>query len=307
MMPDLTLSSGEPIRFRASSLRKFKGARLPGSEYWLAEQDDLAAHFQQYEQESYSISYRIFETSVDHLTIDATEKSDSLKIEIVLEGTLIIRDGAHQYTTNKGRYSIRRGGSSDLILLANDPLKYVVACIHENNFGPQLIAPVQSLSLSKQMKDLVTEILFNRYQSALLPFYYENSVRELLFLHAAQQTDLPETTLSAQDLSSVHKADRIIRENLHMHFSIQELSKKTGTNEFKLKKDFRTVFNTGLFGRLLQLRMEYAKLLLQTTSLAIKDISERTGYDTVAGFITAFRKYYGSPPGEWKNSNEQKD
>lgn len=306
MMPQLTLSGDEPIRFQASPLRKFKGVRLPGSEYWLAAGENFTAHFQQYEQHNYSISYRILETSTGNAIINIAEDPLLLRIEMVLEGSLIIQDGIHQYKIEKDQYRITRGTTSAIIPQANDPLKYIFACISDNHFDPQVQEILQPVSVSKQMSDLITEVLFNRYQSSLLPFYYENCVRELFFLHAAQRTGLPETKLSGQDLAAVHEADKIIRENLHQHFSIQELAQKTGTNEFKLKKDFRMVFNTGLFGRLLQLRMEYAKHLLQTTSLAIKDISEKAGYDTVAGFITAFRKYYGSPPGEWRNSNEQK-
>lgn len=305
MMPQLTLSGDEPIRFQASPLRKFKGVRLPGSEYWLAAGENFAAHFQQYEQDNYCISYRILETSIRDAIINISEDTSLLRIEMVLEGSLMIQDGIYQYKIEKDQYRITRGTTS-MIPQANEPLKYIVACISDNHFDPLFQEVSQPVSVSKQMSDLITEILFNRYQFSLLPFYYENCVRELFFLHAAQQTGLPDTKLSDQDLAAVHEADKIIRENLHQHFSIQELAKKTGTNEFKLKKDFRMVFNTGLFGRLLQLRMEYAKHLLQTTSLAIKDISEKAGYDTVAGFITAFKKYYGSPPGEWRTSNEQK-
>ncbi|PZR29617.1 MAG: hypothetical protein DI535_02595 [Citrobacter freundii] len=304
MMPDLTLSSNEVVLFHASPLRKFKGARLPGSEYWLAEREDLTAHFQQYYQDSYSICYRILKTASETCEVIIKE-TGRLRIEAVLEGNLVIRDGSHQHTIEKGQYHIVSGTVSELILRGNQPLIYLVAGISGDVIDLQLPGPGRLLSLSKQMSDLITELLFNRYQSSLLPFYYENCIRELFFLHAAQQTGSPDIKLSDQELTAVHEADKIIRENLHLHFSIQELAKKTGTNEFKLKKDFRTVFNTGLFGRLLQLRMEYAKHLLKATSLSIKDISEKTGYDTVAGFITAFKKYYGSPPGEWRDNKDQ--
>jgi AraC-like DNA-binding protein len=78
-----------------------------------------------------------------------------------------------------------------------------------------------------------------------------------------------------------------------------------GTNAFKLKKGFRLIFKMGVFGRLLYRRMEKAKLLLETTGKPIKDVAYEAGYETVAGFITAFRKRFGKTPLDWREEKNR--
>ena len=79
----------------------------------------------------------------------------------------------------------------------------------------------------------------------------------------------------------------------------------TGTNEFKLKRGFRQLFGMGVFHRLLFRRMAQAKMLLETTHQSIKEIAEIAGYDTVAGFIHAFRREFKVTPREWRNKQSE--
>jgi AraC-like DNA-binding protein len=51
--------------------------------------------------------------------------------------------------------------------------------------------------------------------------------------------------------------------------------------------------------------MEHAKLLLQTTNKSIGNVADLAGYDTVAGFIHAFRKRFGVTPREWRNQRKE--
>ena len=81
----------------------------------------------------------------------------------------------------------------------------------------------------------------------------------------------------------------------------------TGTNAFKLKKGFRLVFKMGVFGRLIHRRMERAKFLLENSSKPVKEIALDSGYTTVAGFITAFRKKFKMTPLEWRERTTSRE
>jgi len=59
----------------------------------------------------------------------------------------------------------------------------------------------------------------------------------------------------------------------------------------------------GTFERLLQRKMERAKNLLETTDRQVQDVSEMAGYETVTGFINAFRKQFKMTPKDWRKKS----
>jgi AraC-like DNA-binding protein len=81
----------------------------------------------------------------------------------------------------------------------------------------------------------------------------------------------------------------------------------SGTNKLKLKLGFKKAYGMGVFRRLLFRRMEHAKLLLSSTDKPINEIASLTGYDTVAGFIHAFRREFGLTPREWRNQERHEE
>jgi AraC-like DNA-binding protein len=81
----------------------------------------------------------------------------------------------------------------------------------------------------------------------------------------------------------------------------------TNSNSLKLKTGFNKVYGMGVFKRLVYRRMEHAKTLLSTTDKSIREIATLTGYDTVAGFIHAFRRTFGTTPREWRIQERKAD
>jgi AraC-like DNA-binding protein len=108
-------------------------------------------------------------------------------------------------------------------------------------------------------------------------------VRELLFLHLAQDKTVIPGQLFNKDIAMIYKADSLIAANLQKHYTIDELSRISGTNKLKLKVGFKKVYGMGVFKRLVFRRMEHAKLPLESTDKSIGEIANLTGYDTVAG------------------------
>lgn len=89
----------------------------------------------------------------------------------------------------------------------------------------------------------------------------------------------------------------IIEADISKHFILKQLAQKAGTNEFSLKKGFKHLFKTTIYQHLLTTRMIKAYELLLETNLKVKEIAKQCGYETLSGFITSFRKYYGVLPG----------
>ena len=97
-------------------------------------------------------------------------------------------------------------------------------------------------------------------------------------------------------LKKVFLAKDIIKNNLNIQLSINELSKKVYLNEFLLKKEFKNNFGVTIFEFALQERMSTAKRLLTNTSKPIYEIAELVGYKNPTHFSAAFKKIGGVTP-----------
>ena len=87
-------------------------------------------------------------------------------------------------------------------------------------------------------------------------------------------------------------------QDLAMPPTIADLSKFSGINQLKLKRDFKHMFGQTIYGYYLSRRMQAARDLLQTQSVTETAIS--LGYSNVSHFSTAFRKEFGLLPRDWK-------
>jgi AraC-like DNA-binding protein len=304
-MIELALSSGEIVPLKISPVRKFRGTRLPGSALYLPGKPGFSISVQQYDEPQFSICYRnIFFPRPTKL--NTREKSSALRLETVLTGELHIQDlSGNSMVLLPVQYHI-----TDTVFFQSSFEQHTNCSYFSAYYSRELldrmglsITPGGPKVIPAAMKELIFELLENPFDEELRPFYYENCLRQLLFFHLSAPNIPSPGELTDADLASIYYADRIISENLNSHFTIRTLARKAGTNEFVLKKGFQRLFGIGVFGRLLQRRMDKAKYLLENTNKPIKDVCELSGYETVAGFITAFRKKFGLTPRVWRKKN----
>lgn len=78
--------------------------------------------------------------------------------------------------------------------------------------------------------------------------------------------------------------------------TLEQLSRRIGTNPFKLKQLFRQYFANTPYGMLLDIRMEKAHSLLTTGKYSVGVVAEMVGYGHASNFSMAFTKYFGFPP-----------
>ena len=92
-----------------------------------------------------------------------------------------------------------------------------------------------------------------------------------------------------------------VQEYIFLEKSIDNLFHKMMiTNSFKLKKQFKMVFNTSVFHYLTELRMEYAKQLILEEEYSVALVSEELGYKNPQHFTVAFKKIFGYLPSKLK-------
>jgi AraC-like DNA-binding protein len=99
-----------------------------------------------------------------------------------------------------------------------------------------------------------------------------------------------------RDKAIAHQARDILFAEFKNPPSVEELAKRAGTNQFKLKQLFHHFFNNTPYGLLLEIRMNKAYQLLKSTNCSVGSAAEFVGYNHASNFSAAFVKYFGFPP-----------
>ena len=99
-----------------------------------------------------------------------------------------------------------------------------------------------------------------------------------------------------KDKTQLIGAKELLNERIHNPPTINELSKLVGVNEYKLKKGFKELFGTTVFGYVHQCRMDKAKYLLLETTKTAKEIAYEIGYGSPQHFSKAFKSQFGVAP-----------
>lgn len=157
-----------------------------------------------------------------------------------------------------------------------------------------------------QAMNLATQQILNcSYQGLSRRLYLESKAIELIALYFEQvllNTSSPNKvpTLKPGDVDLIHWAKEILLSDLRHPPSLLALAKQVGLNDCTLKRGFRQVFGTTVFGCLHQQRMERARLLLETGNLSVTQVAKAVGYASLSAFNIAFRKKFGTNPSVYK-------
>jgi len=103
---------------------------------------------------------------------------------------------------------------------------------------------------------------------------------------------------SKSDRTKIQQAQSIIMEHMSNPPTLIELSRLIGLNDYKLKKGFKEMFGTTVFGYLREKRLEKAFLLLQQGTMNVTDIANAVGYSNPSYFAEIFKKRFGINPRE---------
>lgn len=180
---------------------------------------------------------------------------------------------------------------------------FISTCSNENPAKQIKYSEIMSPEILTTVRDIVSCERTGHFRR----MYMETKVTELLLLQVEQLTQIQDTTIKIPkiDIERMHHARELVTQNIITPCSLIDLARKVGTNEFKLKKYFKELFGTTVFGYLNELKMNEAKQKLLKDELNIYQVAESLGYKTPNHFSTAFRKYFGYPPSQIKNHANQ--
>ncbi len=307
-MIQISLSSGDYLLLKESPKRKFKGLKIPGSTLYKAERAECALSLHIYQHRLYTITLRQFQFT-EAVRIITTETDNWLRLELPLSGNLsIIPKEGQPFQMVPGTYHL-----TDQPLFASDHLAGESTIYFSVHFSPELLASIGSdqsfmprttAPVPGDLLEMVYEILKCPFQESLRNFYYANKVRDILFSHTVSLPVVMPGELTPVQIAQMYEADRIMADNLDGKITIPELARKLGTNFVTLKRNYEKVFGVGIFPRLMQRKMEHIQLLLEKTDKPLKEIADLAGYQTLPGFINAFRKRFKITPKEWRKKRK---
>lgn len=161
----------------------------------------------------------------------------------------------------------------------------------------------ENLKATSEMVTIIKEITDCEREGIYKKMFIEAKIIQLLLLQLEQlccNNCTIKCQLKKSDTAKMHQVRDIILSNWKHPFSLKELAHLVGTNEFTLKKSFKTIFGTTVFGFLNDVKMEKAQNLLTKQELSITQVAELVGYKNATHFTTAFKKKYGTLPSALK-------
>lgn len=163
-------------------------------------------------------------------------------------------------------------------------------------YRPSIITPAKQTVLH--------QLLNCPYQGLVRKLYLESKVLELIALklesETSDATSSRRSTLRSQDVERIYQARDLLIRYFDNPPSLLNLAKQVGINDWKLKRGFRQVFGTTVFGYLYHHRMKVAQQLLIEKQLIVADVAKAVGYLNAGHFAAAFKKKFGMTPKEFR-------
>lgn len=147
--------------------------------------------------------------------------------------------------------------------------------------------------------------------------HFEQCLHEIDKLHCSQGTDtynFIDNCINAYrrhldkcnfDLNTIYKTKALaIADYIELNFADEILdhasllAQKFNLSERSMLRYFKQARNQTIHDYIIKIRMQHAIGLLETTTLAVKEVAARVGYHNPHYFSTAFKKFYGIRPTE---------
>ncbi|MEM6830974.1 MAG: AraC family transcriptional regulator [Bacteroidota bacterium] len=146
--------------------------------------------------------------------------------------------------------------------------------------------------------NILAEIVDDKRSGFQKRLFLESKVLELLMLAISQEQRKHPARFSTSSASTrkIYEIRILVSKDLKKSYTIPQLSKISGLNDFYIKNEFKKVFGESLSRYVMRIRMEKARKLLSSTEQSIYLIAEQVGYKNATHFSAAFKRMTGITP-----------
>jgi AraC-like DNA-binding protein len=166
-------------------------------------------------------------------------------------------------------------------------------------FATTADAPALALPLTPVARMAVDSIRCCPFGGAFRAMALTARCSDLLveFLTALSSAATPRPlTLTRTVDDQIRAAAEFIAQQLEEPPTLAVLARQVGVSETTLKRGFRQIFGTTVFGYLRARRMEHARALLQSGEATVLEAAALVGYSNPSNFASAFRRQFGLNP-----------
>lgn len=209
---------------------------------------------------------------------------------------------SHHYPSSRYRgleiiFDFDAFNSEGLSSIGFNPEEFLDSLANRSSHGSFLTVPGEGWQ--RKATDLTEHLIAQDVSIEDIRFF----LMELLFLISKESPILKSAEIgfvSKGQRKIASETEKIITQDLSHHFSVEELAKGFRISPSSLKKYFFQVYGMPFSVYIHQLRMEKAACLIAEGELSIGEIAEKVGYKNQSKFGTAFKKFFGKPPLEYK-------
>lgn len=157
--------------------------------------------------------------------------------------------------------------------------------------------------ITPKMNFLIHEIINCKWKGSFRKMFLESKVLELLLEQTHQMLSCKNKNFIAHKefgkvIDKLHAAKELLQNHFKSPLSLSGIAREIGTNEYTLKRGFKTIFGTTVFGYLHEIKMNEAHKMLLNKKCTVKEVSDYIGYKNAHHFTAAFKKKYGIKPSE---------
>ncbi len=206
----------------------------------------------------------------------------------------LLRKGAsHNYETGPSNFILKR-----FVQIAGTGMDHYLQSL--GLWDQDLIRPQDPLKFERLLKQ-VTTLLANSALDGDRQLHVQLSClayQILLELSLSIQSSIP---------ALVENALTFMHENLHRSLSRQDICDHVGISLPYFNRLFSFHMHCTPVAYFLRQKFSWAAQLLRTTSLTIKEISYKTGFEDPLYFSAQFKKHFGRSPSDYRKQEELKN
>ncbi len=179
---------------------------------------------------------------------------------------------------------------------ANEPVNFLYEKL-QKEVSLELIDQTATDALSLYLIDKLINTKHSKKMNSIIGEH--RAIEYMIHRFSLLEFPMPEQHTD-EEIKIAGEAKAIILQNYKTPPSVKELARLCGTNDFKLKKYFKKVYQTTIYVYIQKLRLEKANLLLRENLLSVSEIANEVGYKHQGHFSAIFFKAYGVYPKDLK-------
>jgi len=255
-------------------------------------------------------TYAIHMQNLDRMVMIVVVKQGKVRIEDHIQNSTfeVLEESVAIYGSSRQDFDLHISGKVFILCVADfflkrylsfdttDPIDYVYQTIQaEHSLQEIATQPLDALSLY-----IIDKIIDTRAEHYMRSIRCMHRIIELI-IYRFSLLDSLETQMDDEAFFIATKAKNHLLRSFKEPPTIEVLAHLCATNTSKLKKVFKEVHQTTIYGYIQKLRLEEANLLLREESLSIGEIANRVGYKHQGHFSKLFFSVYGIYPKDLKH------